>query len=304
MAQIASIVHLMILSLFVVGAPYAGVPTMAAQDDESATFNVPIFAINCAGLPPIDSSEFDQALGIAFRQPTVECDPATGVEFTVTDATTSERYGHCVADAGTYNPDPVTAGCSVSVPLNTEVVVTEDEATLPKGYLPRKNPITLTSPTQSWIDGIPPSAGFLNLLPGDGEDGGITPNPISPYARITIHAATCPANTTGDIYAKCHANELADTKFTVYNPTGHGTNRWTDADGVTSFAPRAGDNRIIETVEARFTSRKAYVFCSDQNTKEVLFDDRVAIKENTLQAKVVVQTLPGAVIVCDWYNLT
>jgi hypothetical protein len=126
---------------------------------------------------------------------------------------------------------------------------------------------------------------------------------VSKYARITIHKAECPATTTGDIFAKCHDNRVEGVKFTVYNPTGHGTNRWTDEDGVATFAPRAGSNRIIETVESFDTYQKAYVYCSDQNTGEVFYDDPVTVKENTLQARVAFQTSPGDVIVCDWYNL-
>jgi hypothetical protein len=121
---------------------------------------------------------------------------------------------------------------------------------------------------------------------------------VSKYARITIHKAECPANTSGDIFTKCHDNKLEGAKFTVYNPTGHGTSRYTDADGVTSFGPRAGNNRIVESSGDFNTYGKAYVYCSDQNTDEVLFDGPITVNKVTLQTK------PGAVIICDWYNLT
>lgn len=121
---------------------------------------------------------------------------------------------------------------------------------------------------------------------------------VSKYARITIHKAECASNTQGDIFTKCHGNKVGDVSFTVYNPTNHGTTRLTDDEGVARFGPRAGKNTIAESAADFNAYGAAYVFCSDQNTDKVFIDKVITTRSITLQ------TSPGAVIVCDWYDLT
>ncbi len=67
------------------------------------------------------------------------CDPTAGVAFTVTaeDGTT---IGSCTTDA--------TGLCSLNVPNEATVTVTEDETTGPAGYVPRENPITTQAVTE------------------------------------------------------------------------------------------------------------------------------------------------------------
>jgi len=67
------------------------------------------------------------------------CDPTSGVAFTVTaeDGTT---IGTCTTDD--------TGLCSLSVPNEATVTVTEDETTGPAGYVPRENPITTQAVTE------------------------------------------------------------------------------------------------------------------------------------------------------------
>jgi hypothetical protein len=121
---------------------------------------------------------------------------------------------------------------------------------------------------------------------------------VSKYARITIHKAECPANTKGDIFTKCHSNYLEDVQFTVYNPTNHGTTRYTDEDGHASFGPRAGKNTISEGAADFNAYGKAYVYCKDQPSGYVFIDGPITSRTITLW------TWPGARIICDWYNLS
>ena len=121
---------------------------------------------------------------------------------------------------------------------------------------------------------------------------------VSKYARITIHKAECPANTTGNIFNKCHDNKLGGVAFTVVNPTGHGTTRLTDSNGVAKWGPRAGRNAIYESAADFNAYGAAYVYCKDQNTNYVFIDGQITTRS------VVLWTSPGAVIICDWYNLT
>jgi hypothetical protein len=121
---------------------------------------------------------------------------------------------------------------------------------------------------------------------------------VSKYARITIHKAECPANTKGDIFTKCHGNQLPGVDFTVYNPTNHGTTRTTDAEGHASFGPRAGKNTIVESAADFNAYGAAYVFCKDQNTNHVFIDQKITSRG------IILNTSPGAVIICDWYDLT
>lgn len=117
---------------------------------------------------------------------------------------------------------------------------------------------------------------------------------VTKYARITFHTTTCPEN-TGDIFGKCHNRRLSDAAFTVFNPTGNGTTKWTNSNGEVSFGPRAGANGIygeeIDDYEG------AYVYCSTQYSA-VLYNGRAD------DGEVWLNTARGDVIVCDWYYLT
>jgi hypothetical protein len=125
--------------------------------------------------------------------------------------------------------------------------------------------------------------------------GGSQAQALTRYARITIHKAECPANTRRVV--TCHENRLAGVRFDVRNPAARFTTKWTDAAGVVSFGPRAGDNWIIEH-PAFFGRLGAYVYCRDQPSGRVLIDGHLTT--NTLR----LHTWRGARIVCDWYNLT
>ena len=122
---------------------------------------------------------------------------------------------------------------------------------------------------------------------------------VSRYARITIHKAVCPEN-TGDVFGECHDDRLGGVPFTVYNPTGHGTTRTTNSSGVASFGPRAGYNVVAESASALANYEGAYVYCKEQNSGKVLFDDLLSSGANA----VAFTSWGGAVIICDWYNLT
>jgi hypothetical protein len=122
----------------------------------------------------------------------------------------------------------------------------------------------------------------------------------SKYARITIHKATCPHDETSDIFTNCHGNKLAGVPFEVVNPSGHGTVRLTDGDGVASFAPRAGKDKVFESSAVLNTYVGAYVYCKDQPSGTVLFDHVLKHPFNGIG----LTTWGGAQIIFDWYNLT
>jgi hypothetical protein len=118
---------------------------------------------------------------------------------------------------------------------------------------------------------------------------------VTKYARITFHTAVCPEN-TGDLFNKCHHKRVAGEAITVYNPTGNGTTRTTNANGEASFGPRAGWNGIAADVDGY---EGAYVYCSVQNRGNVvLFDGRAD------DGEVEITTKRGDVIICDLYLLT
>jgi hypothetical protein len=118
---------------------------------------------------------------------------------------------------------------------------------------------------------------------------------VTKYARITFHTAKCPEN-TGDLFNKCHSKRVAGEDITVYNPTGNGTTKTTNANGEASFGPRAGWNGIY--VNGIDDYEGSYVYCSVQNRGNyVLFDGRADDGEVEFTSK-------RGVIICDLYLLT
>ena len=84
---------------------------------------------------------------------------------------------------------------------------------------------------------------------------------------------------------------------TVFNPTGHGTTKTTNSNGVVTFGPRAGRNELVGDEIGSYVG--AYVYCSVQNNGgAVLFDGRAD------DGDVVITTARGDIVICDWYYLT
>jgi hypothetical protein len=147
--------------MFVLGLTASGGSRTEAQEGGEELFDLPIIKVNCTELPPAESAEI--AISMAFGTAGMDvCDPGVGVTFTVNGPETNELLGSCVTELNP--PGAPTAGCSVAVPYGTTVAVTEDLSTAPGGYVPLQNPLMIQTPAQPIADGIPPSAGFLNLL--------------------------------------------------------------------------------------------------------------------------------------------
>src|SRR5262249_9758776 len=124
---------------------------------------------------------------------------------------------------------------------------------------------------------------------------------VSKYTRIRIHKSSCPHNTKGDIFVHCYGNVQSGITFIVFNPTGHGTARATDANGFASFGPRAGRITIQEDPASFSRYGKARVFCAIKNggvQGPTLYDAA------TTQSSIQIQTGAGDTVHCDWYDLT
>jgi len=109
-----------------------------------------------------------------------DCTPTSGVTFTVT-AQDGSTIGSCTTDG--------TGICSLPVPNEATVTVTEDETTGPVGYAPRENPITTQAVTEF------AGALFINLPAVDGlpdTGSGVTsPTGTSPLVGLLLAAAVC-----------------------------------------------------------------------------------------------------------------
>jgi hypothetical protein len=95
--------------------------------------------------------------------PTEECAPGSGIWFEAT-APDGAVYGSCVTE---LSPNGLSGLCSIVVPYDTTVIVTEDIDTIPAGYAPRENPISVEIPPPP-LDGPINGAVFVNL-PTTGE---------------------------------------------------------------------------------------------------------------------------------------
>jgi murein DD-endopeptidase MepM/ murein hydrolase activator NlpD len=116
------------------------------------------------------------------------------------------------------------------------------------------------------------------------------------YAEITVRRVNCAVDEAGSAAAACGDAVLAGASFTVYNPSNHGTTRVTDPEGLTHFGPRAGEN-VVEKALGADDFAGAYVSCVAQSDGRVLFEGAIA------EPSIALETEPGEVIVCDWYNL-
>jgi hypothetical protein len=128
-------------------------PRVAAQDDK---FALAIAAINCSSPPGSNEDPFFNDLP--------DCVPNPNIAFVVTDASTGAVIGSCVTVFHNVPPDSHTPqGCGVFVDYAATVIVTEDTSTVPVGYLPVENPISITAPDVPG-HGVSPEANFLNVL--------------------------------------------------------------------------------------------------------------------------------------------
>jgi hypothetical protein len=127
----------------------AGSTMAVAQDDAETGYDLHIIVRNCA----TELVEF-------FTRPQEGCVPGDGAFFNVTSSD-GAFLGNCEATGS--NPNRVFAGCIVRVPSGSTVVVTEDLASLPEGYMPETNPVTLTAPVGP-VDGEDYGAIFINVL--------------------------------------------------------------------------------------------------------------------------------------------
>jgi hypothetical protein len=121
---------------------------------------------------------------------------------------------------------------------------------------------------------------------------------VAPTATITIHKAECPTGTSGDIFEECHDNGLEGVDFLITDAEGDQVIT-TDADGVATAEVTAGEVEITEDPDVLGDYLGAYVYCSEQNSDEVLFDGDLD-GDNTVGGTIEA----GDDIVCDWYNIT
>jgi len=119
-----------------------------------------------------------------------------------------------------------------------------------------------------------------------------TAEAAAPYARITIHAATCPS-TTKTIFETCHENHAVGVVFEIA-----GKAKTTDAAGIASGAPGAGARsvRVSLASYAPFNATGSYVVCTNQVTGKALYAGRAG-------RSIMITTTANQLTICDWYFL-
>jgi hypothetical protein len=138
--------------------------------------------------------------------PVTVCEPNDGAVLQVTGAN-GEHYGDCLMEPDVSPNGGVFSYCYVDVPFGAEVIITADETTLPPGYAPLVNPLTVTAPETVGDGQRGPDAEFLIIREGQDtqpieptveggpvtepadEDGPVVPAPDS--RPIVIHAGSC-----------------------------------------------------------------------------------------------------------------
>lgn len=124
--------------------------TAVAQGNGQLEFTLPIQAVSCDE-PPADNPE-------------TPCGPTVGATFDVTSQG-GEPLDSCTTEEATLEGG-VVGFCSVEVPFETTVIITENVATIPDGYVPVENPITFQIPA---VKTDPTIINFYNV-PQDDND--------------------------------------------------------------------------------------------------------------------------------------
>ncbi len=174
-----------------------GTVTVTAQDGGSS-FDLAIVAANCEHMPT------------AFPFQGGGCNPANGAVIVVT-TNDGNLIGTCIAQSA--KSDAVIASCSVAVPFNSSIVVTEDVRSIIVGYAPAMNPQTIeigASPPEGDFAGpvflnLPTSpSGSANL--SDPAVGAVATNTPEPLASGVTLPPPIMAGNLGDIWM-LHVNQ-------------------------------------------------------------------------------------------------
>jgi LPXTG-motif cell wall-anchored protein len=120
----------------------------------------------------------------------------------------------------------------------------------------------------------------------------------APTATITIHKAECPTGVGDAIFEECHGNGLGDVDFLITDDDGDQVIT-TDDDGVASAEEVPGQIEIAEDPDVLDDYLGAYVYCSEQNSGDVLFDSDLD-GDNALFGDIEA----GDDVICDWYDIT
>lgn len=140
------------LALIFMFASLGSTMVSAAQEESEEMFSLGIVAVNCDIQAPTNITVQEEG-----------CRPAEGVVFTVSmDMENGEGLGSCTAVVADV-PNPITAGCSISIPYGASVSVNQDPTTVPAGYEIVQNAQKFTAP-ESPESGEVGGVVFVNLL--------------------------------------------------------------------------------------------------------------------------------------------
>jgi hypothetical protein len=129
--------------------PATGSCAPQAGDADGTEYALQMYVRNCA-----------TELVVYSLYPQEGCVPGVGAFFNISlnDGT---FLGNCEATRSLTNPQAVFASCIVQVPSGSTVVITEDLASLPEGYVPETNPVTFIAPSGP-VDGEDWGPVFIN----------------------------------------------------------------------------------------------------------------------------------------------
>lgn len=192
---IRRVLALVLLCLAMVFSALAGHPAAASQPDgglpphlatQSGTTMWPpmIISITCS----VYADNFYSMEGIGFDLPE-GCSFNAGASFTITDAT-GNFYGTCITTGGGFCQG------DVQVPVDVEVLVTQDEASIPAGYVVvGGNPQALTYPSGAMRgEGAP---WLFVMMPAEIAGGQAGATEIATDVAPATETATAAAPATG-----------------------------------------------------------------------------------------------------------
>lgn len=122
-----------------------------------------------------------------------DCVIDEGVTMTV-ETPTGDLIGSCVTEVIVPLPGSEYTACSVVTPFDTEVIVSQDSASVADGYTPTQGPIAFTTPSRNPDGIVGPDVYFLNALQVD-DPVTVLPDTGSGPMRSTVGQAPLPLAT-------------------------------------------------------------------------------------------------------------
>ncbi|HEV2072731.1 MAG TPA: hypothetical protein VGR29_03730, partial [Thermomicrobiales bacterium] len=143
----------------------------------------------------------------AFESGSADCELGPGVTFEVATED-GEVLGSCTTEISVIQTSEVATCYVLDVPYDTLLIITEDTSTGPAGYVPLRNPQTMTIERRPDAQDYAPTAVFVNIPAETGGDGEETEATTEEKTVTTTKVVTLPNTGAGSAAEGGHGTVL------------------------------------------------------------------------------------------------